>query len=218
MLASMDRIGWLFPSAKEAVDDLGRSWHFLLDPPAAIVHACRCSVRRWRLGRLGSILPTLVPEACDVGPPSCSEGTLLVDYAGVLEHLLNGKPHQCLRWSRKRGGSLTSAITGGQWSQTRRAAVKQWGIDDTRCQLCFEELGTLDHRFVCDATRPAEGLPVMPAQGRLAAGRLGRERSRLLSTRGLLVLRVPAPPSICAECFSWIVAPPERDDAHLLTW
>ena len=58
----------------------------------------------------------------------------------------------------------------------------------------------------------------MPAQGRLSAGRLARERARLLRTRGLLVLRVPAPPLTWTECFSWILAPPENEDAHLFTW
>ena len=25
-------------------------------------------------------------------------------------------------------------------------------VDDNRCQLCFKEPGTLEHRFVCEAT------------------------------------------------------------------
>ena len=82
----------------------------------------------------------------------------------------------------------------------------------------FQELGTLDHRFVCKAIVPSEGWPEMLVQARLAAGRIGQERLRLLQMRGLLVLRVPAPPVAWTEVFSWIVAPAESEDAHLHVW
>ena len=69
LLASLKRIGWLMPSATEVIDDVGMCWNFKLDPPAAIVQACKQSVRRWRLRRVAKALPDLTPDLCDVGAP-----------------------------------------------------------------------------------------------------------------------------------------------------
>ncbi len=57
MIASMERLGWSLPSASEAIDDAGTAWHFQSDSPAAIVAACKHTVRRWRLLRIGKALP-----------------------------------------------------------------------------------------------------------------------------------------------------------------
>ena len=40
MLASLKRIGWLMPNAFQVVDDLGATWSFCSDAPAAIAAAC----------------------------------------------------------------------------------------------------------------------------------------------------------------------------------
>ena len=66
-VATMRRIGWMLPSAREIIDDNGASWSFDLDSPAALVKACQDAVRRWRLGRIGEALPGLVP------PPHCPD-------------------------------------------------------------------------------------------------------------------------------------------------
>ena len=67
LLATANRTGWTLPSAHEVVDDTGLSWDFRVDSPAAIVAACKESVRRWRLKRVGNILPGLLPDLCDFG-------------------------------------------------------------------------------------------------------------------------------------------------------
>eukprot|EP00973_Karenia_brevis_P029759 4105645-Karenia_brevis.AAC.1 len=61
------------------IDDLGASWCCRTDSPGAIAAACRDTVRRWRLGRIGDALPGLIPARCDVGASACDEGTILVD-------------------------------------------------------------------------------------------------------------------------------------------
>ena len=76
LVASLERLGWIMPSFTEAVDDLGTSWRFDLDSPGAIATACRDSVRRWRIRRVGIAVPGLIPEACDVGAPDSETGTM----------------------------------------------------------------------------------------------------------------------------------------------
>ena len=98
---------------------------------------------------------------------------------------------------------MTSAVTGGQWSQTRRASVKKWEIEDQRCQLCLEAPGTLCHRRECKAIRPAEGWPAAPAKTNRVANKLSLRRTELLTSRGLLTLRLPRPP-LRDESFQWL--------------
>ena len=90
LLASMDRLGWVFPSARETVDDRGQSWSFQEDSPAAIVRACRRSVRRWRIRRVMNAFPTLEPETCDY-PCSDVSKTILVDFSASVSSMLHGK-------------------------------------------------------------------------------------------------------------------------------
>jgi hypothetical protein len=218
MLASLRRLGWHLPSAREAVDDRGARWSFLLDAPAAIAGAVRQSVRRWRLGKLSRIMPALVPQWCDVGAPKCPAGTIVVDFAATLGQFMSNRS-SCKDeafWSPKWRGDLASAVSGGQWPQARRAAVPSWGIQDRNCQLCHQEIGTLDHRWHCNATRPAEGWPAQPKQAALALERFDQERRRLLQTRAMLTVRLPKPLGQQVEWFTWHLDPP--DELGGATW
>ena len=208
-IASLGRLGWDWVSAW--TDNMEAAWDFKLDSPAAVANAAKHSVRRWRLNRLVRSMPGLEPKYCDVGSPYCPEGTLLVDFAAPPGQVL------CGRASDKKGvdwlpcwrGHLASAISGGQWPQARKAAVPSWGISDKRCQVCYEEVGTLEHRFRCAATRPAGGWPEPPPSASIALSGIGADRKRLLQTRAMLVLRVPRPPLHRAEWFTWVLEPPE---------
>jgi len=140
LLASLNRLGWCMPSSAEAVDDLGFTWSFIKDSPAALVAAGRESVRRWRLLRAGEAIPGLILASCDVGDPWPSGGTILCDFSMLLAPFLNAAGSgaaTCENWCPQWRGDLASAISGGQWPQTRKAAVPNWGIEDSRCQLCL---------------------------------------------------------------------------------
>ena len=109
-----------FLSAREVNDDLGASWSFILDSPAAIAEACRKSVRRWRLARILNVIPSALPEGCDAKLPGPSGDTMLVDFTGLLHGLLN--PHTARnanipRWhpNENMPRDVASAISGGQW-------------------------------------------------------------------------------------------------------
>ena len=178
-------------------------------------------------------LPGLQPEACDVeganvegtgvrGADAHPGGasTMLVDFAGTLSGLLHRRTVKVAsvpQWKPSMKGDLTSAISGGQWSQTRRASVPHWGVTDLRCQLCLAAPGTLEHRHECVCTVPTEGWPLSPPKTCLAIRRVGRERANLLHMRGLLVMRLPSPPPPTEGWFNWLVPPsPDSNEQH--TW
>eukprot|EP00973_Karenia_brevis_P047120 6539804-Karenia_brevis.AAC.1 len=80
---------------------------------------------------------------------------------------------------------LISAISGGQWTQARVASVRDWA-DDTSCQLCGAEYGTLLHRHECPATMPSGGWQSPPENVQQFFDKLDPKRRLLLTTRGLL--------------------------------
>ena len=220
LLGTANRIGWTLPSAHEVVDDTGLSWDFRVDSPAAIVAACKESVRRWRLKRVGNILPGLLPELCDFGDPNC-DNTVLVDCSGPTTALIAGRgtnSHNGVDWDRKWAGDLSSALSGGQWSQARKAGVPAWCITDLQCQLCKAAVGTIGHRWNCRATMPSGGWPAPPKEALLALGRLSARRKAYLQERGLLVLRLPAASPQIDSSFRWLFAPRETLELESATW
>ena len=99
--------------------------------------------------------------------------------------------------------------SGGQWPQTRKARVPKWNISDTRCQLCYEANGTLEHRYDCRFVKPTAGWSKLPEKAKLAAGRVGPERLRMLRTTGFLALKLPALPQANYDSFDWLTEPPD---------
>ena len=96
--------------------------------------------------------------------------------------------------------------------------MPSWAITDNLCQLCHKEIGTISHRFDCDETRPPEGWPAPPKEANLLINRLSSERLQLLKERGLLVLRLPAPPPQQDGSFIWKIDPTASEKAHGATW
>ena len=206
LLCSLNRIGWSMLSARTVVDNVGDTWDFALDSPAAILQAGHRAVRTWRLSRILLQFPTLVGPLCDA-PGSHEHGTFILDFADVIKNVLKAKKvKEFPLWSHKHRRDLLSATAGGQWPQARRSAVQAWRVHDNRCQLCLTEVGTLAHREFCSATRPEGGWGSPPTVTRLAEARFQGRRQELLSTRGLAALRLPCTPRQ-EESFSWIWAP-----------
>ena len=122
------------PSAREIIDDNGTSWWFEHDPPAAISSACQLAVRRWRIKRIGEHLPGLIPEECDIVPTDNSHAHRRTDFSVVLAPLVNARgigAKSTEDWNPRWKGGLASAVCGGQWTQTRKAAVPDWKIEDS---------------------------------------------------------------------------------------
>ena len=221
LLATLQRIGWSMPSASEAIDDLGNSWIFGLDSPAAIVKACDSSVRRWRLNKICKALPGLEAGRIEV-PHRIGDTALLIDFTEAVHPAVRGKrfkPPDGCTWETKWAASLASAMNGGQWPQVRKAQVPSFEASSSLCQLCLKEVGTLQHRACCTVTRPEGGWPKVPKKAELARKKLQEARTRFLDTRALLTITVPAPAARQDGRFEWLRLPdlndPAIDDA---TW
>ena len=92
-------------------------------------------------------------------------------------------------YHRDFNGDLRSALSGGQWPQTRLAAIKGF-TDDNLCQLCHEQPGTLAHRLRCPCIKPPGGWQPPPTCSLKVSSKIGTQRLELLSTRGFLVPKV----------------------------
>ncbi len=67
-------------------------------------------------------------------------------------------------------------------------------IGENRCQLCFGEVGMLDYCFVCPATRDACSLGPPPPKAEALFKKLSANKCSILTTGGVVFLKVPAPP------------------------
>ena len=213
-ILTLERLNWQ-PHAEYAVDDIGRTWCFISDPPAAIMIGVRDSVRRWRARRIASLIPGLLPDEPDVDTGERFMVHLVAAPLGSLLHH-NRAAHR-LRWSHKWNAPLQSAICGGQWPQIRRAKLRNFELDDTRCQLCFNAQGTLQHRLECEKVVPSGGWQAMPTVARHANSRISGSRLLALSTRGLLIANLPIPAET-DDWFEWLLEPDHRIDTDNCLW
>ena len=174
MVASLWRLKWSLCHPHLFVDDTGGVFDLYCDPPCVLARACKASVRRWRLAQVIHKFPVLAPNGFDYAAPNMSpqfmysDGLLpqgTIDLVGQTQKLLDKRGHksgQFDMWLPSFKGSLISAITGGQWTQSRLASTRAW-TSDSACQLCKSEVGTIQHRRSCSATMPVGGWP-MPSK------------------------------------------------------
>jgi len=142
-----------------------------------------------------------------------------IDLVHIIGKLVHGRAATICaleQWHSRCAPYLLSQLCGGQWPQARFAATRSW-TDDSRCQLCLEATGILEHRLQCPATSPFGGWLEPSALASKALARLTEARRKLANTRGLLVLRVGVPTGPLNAEFKWLRAPPDviPDDA---TW
>ena len=109
---------------------------------------------------------------------------------------------------------LASAVTGGQWPQVRRARVPRWEVDD-RCQLCLQATGTLEHRWQCNSTVPADGWVQHAQEQEALLSTWSEARRRLLRTRGIAVVAILVAPALNAPQLRWRTSPPDPTNEAL---
>ena len=227
LIATVWRLGWTCDSAHIFRDDTGAHFDLLRMSPALVVKAVHRSVERWRFKRVCAVLPDLVPSATDLHRRAAAHMdetasevfTFLVDRPlGPLVRGTSRITSTVPQWSTKCRSQLLSAATGGQWPQVRVAKIPH-ATTDNRCQLCFSQTGTLQHRRNCPVTRPAEGWPPPPLPCSTLVSGLGARRHDLLLTRGLLALSIPRPPQQEEVALKWISDPPyvSRSDLRWYT-
>jgi hypothetical protein len=219
-IATAQRLGWKLIDGRVFVDDAGQSFDCLLDSPAAITAAITRSVRRWQINRVARELPSGRPLFCDLSSPSADDGaTILLDTRVALSRVLKGTTavrKVVEEWQPTCAAHLISGVSGGQWTQARRAQVPSFNVSDSRCQLCFAELGTLPHRRRCQSTLPPGGWSVRPRLVAQFMDQLSESRRETLQTRGFLALSVPIPPEQQETGLVWILGPPDFTDSSLV--
>ena len=78
----------------------------------------------------------------------------------------------------------------------------------SRCQLCLDAVGCIEHRFACPTTRPLDGGYASAPKANLARASLCEQRRRCLDTHGLLAMNVHIPKFTHEGGFRWIVRRP----------
>ena len=216
LILSLRRLGWSTDQADRSIDDLGQTWCFTLDAPAAILNAVKASVKRWRANRVATLIPSIDPTTSDVA--SVTQQHFLMPIVAPLESVLHRcKPPRYIGWKAEWAPYLKSALSGGQWTQERRSHIKAArGLDD-RCQLCLSAKGTAQHRLVCPSIIPADGWQPLPQRAWLANDKMNAARLLLLSTRALLCARLPHP-AVHEGWFRWILEPDDRVELHSCKW
>ena len=231
-VATAWRLGWVFMSAKAIKTDRGRILDLTLDSPAAVKKEVIESVKRWRLARLILVCPFLKPsyttcvrpEGTDVPPRGYNINEWLPgdwhDLPHVMGRLLFGNKSNCKQvpqWSRLCRAWLTSASTGGQWTQSRLFATRRGWTDTDQCQLCNGAGGTVAHRRNCARTRPAGGWPKPHNGGQKFIDQMNPKARTVLQDTGLGIVRLK-PREDTLEEIRWHMELQDGIDHNDVTW
>ena len=88
-------------------------------------------------------------------------------------------------------------------------------MEDNRCQLCLQAVGTLAHRHACTATAPPEGWPPPAPKASLVLGKVSETRKTiLLRDSALLAVRLLSMSFDQHGQFRWLM-PVASDDQRL---
>jgi hypothetical protein len=241
LIATLWRLGWLILGPSTFVSCSGMEVDIAVDPPAAVVALVRADVRRWQLAQVLGALPGARPDRRDFGdpaavattrpgPPCFAPESRLISplYASrmpqsvfgmtaAIGKLLDGPGRAKGRpsgWLMDHKPFLRSAVCGGQWPQVRIAGLAGEGADD-QCQLCHDQLGTLEHRRSCQATMPDGGWPAPKRHVQHFLGKISDLRRRILQTRGILLLDVVIPRPVADGWCEWLLPVPDPTDPDL---
>ena len=227
LVATCQRLGWTTSNGRVFRDDIGVEWDVAVDPPQAVNAAAKRTVARTNLDGVLKELPMAAPTKDDIQHHSSQTArlrrlgcrtSLNVDLTPYLKPLFKGGK-RCLkhfsRWEPECAGYLTSATSGGQWPQTRKAKLP--GVDPSAlCQLCLAAKGTLAHRHCCSTTRPSNGWVPCDPEVQAFAAKLGDDRLKTLAERAVLTVAIPIPaPQTETPQWQWVTAPPDCNKENL---
>ena len=142
-----------------------------------------------------------------------------IELSGAIQKLLDRrgqKSGQFEQWTPECKASLVSAMTGGQWTQSRLATQGKW-TEDALCQLCKSDIGNIAHRRQCPQTLPTGGWSMPSKNAGKFIARFDRDRHRTALDHGLVLTRILLVPPPIDECFQWFLRPPEPFDSSW-TW
>ena len=90
--------------------------------------AANRSTRRWRLARVKEQLPGFISSLPDGDGCNKDDTTVVIEFSGILSAIARGSKaavKHVAEWSPECKSLLVLAVSGGQWPQARRAAVRK---------------------------------------------------------------------------------------------
>jgi hypothetical protein len=229
MAATCKRLRWRSDDGRHFRDDVGATLDAMLDPPKVFANAAARSAERLMLDKVASELPFFKPYKSDcVGHSTYAAQNardggrrhVMVNLSMYIKPLLAGSKralNKAPQWTSRCKQYLRSAMTGGQWPQTRKAKLPGF-VGDNLCQLCHQSPGTAEHRFCCATTKPREGWTPLDTDAKRFIGTLSSDRADTLQNRAALTVQIPiAQPQIESNGWRWITGPPPCN-LEDLTW
>ena len=225
--ATCHRLQWKCTDGRLFRDDVGNVLDATLDPPQAFVAAARRSVIRLHLDAVVEHLPGAAPTGSDTNHHSTfaakngrdgGRRLVNVNLTPLLRPLYKGSQavkRTLPQWTAKCRSYLTSALSGGQWPQARKAKLPQF-VGNDLCQLCLSCRGTLTHRHACPATLPELGWTKFDDDAQAFVNGLPEARASTLQDRAFLTVALPiAEPQVESRGWVWLSEQPDPEATDL---